>query len=454
MQYREPRFYPFDQLGAMYIHTSYESFFSNVGVGSFGDQTASLKGAAYSILGQQEERENLIEKKMQEVFGESATIENFIAFYKNWDVSLVKTMKLIMEDPSSLDNKVNIISLGGLTAIERESDPVKVRQIADEIQLLMDALIKTGNEYVYKGYIDETSAYKLRGRMESHFRSLESQIGKGIVEKGLRGILNNFRGALKEYLELILIGATESVIGDVIIDTFRQDPSFTIEAVGGESKPGADIKRTLGDFSYGFNIKATAYETFEKHGLHLYRPTDLNNLFNHMESFLGKNKSMEAFKYYIINTSRMSSFPLRGQTGSANITAIPEGQALVQQIMRTYTALFIGEDNPEIPESFRQADFLVLKDRIYRKSTILRNVMEKGEGEGAGAMSTLLKFTSPTSSPSDGWDRFDKRKVQLMQWTEGRYDVVKSRGFMRSALDAVLSRTVEIKLNLLKLGKD
>jgi hypothetical protein len=454
MERRQPYYYPFAELGAMYIHTNYESFKANMTIGSFGNQTQALKTVANVLITGQEMREDRIESKMQDVFGKKMTIENFLKFYDVWDESLVEILTLIMKDPTSeLEGKVEAIAKGGLTAILHEADEGKIKKIAEEIQLILDVVTRTANEYVKDGYINEVSALQLETQMRGHFKKLESKVGDGIIEKGLHSIFNNFKGSLTNYLQLILIAITEFEVGEGIKEAFQSDPSFSIEAVGGVSKPGADIKRTLGDLSYGFNIKSTSYETFEKHGIHIYSPKSLKNLFDHMEGLLGSNQALESFKYYIINVSRMSSSPLRGQGGNANIEAFPEGYELTRQMMRTYTTLFIGENDPSVPDSFRQADFLVLKDRIYRKSTILRNVLEKGAGEEGGAMSTLLKFTGGTPTPSGDWEAFDIRKVNLMMWTKGRYDVVRSRGFMRSAVQSVLSRGVEIKLNLLQAGK-
>jgi hypothetical protein len=70
--------YPYSQLGEMYVHTNYESFYTNVA--SFGMGSVPL---VKNLIALQKQRENEISALFSEVFGKGITIDVLVQFIKD-----------------------------------------------------------------------------------------------------------------------------------------------------------------------------------------------------------------------------------------------------------------------------------------------------------------------------------------------------------------------------------
>jgi len=447
-KFRSPTSYPFEQLGAMYVHTSYTSFYSNVV--SFGEHTSTMESLAHSLIKTQEDREERISQMMVAAFG--VTIDQYVQWHKDFFRHYEEAVKQTILTPGKTN--IQILKSAPSTSGKGSINITSITQaVGKDIQLAFELMQQRVNEVVLglnqlldKGYGNKTN-------IEEHIKILQDHLanvkGKATNEEGefvnklVHADLTYLLGKLEEGLVPIV---KAGILGDTK-DGFK----FALELVGGVNKPGADTMASfkyLADvFSYGINVKKTRVETFKDTGVYLYSPTSVSNLIDHMVGFLGHTPAIEAFKYYLINSSRTSGRALRHGEGKTGLGAVEEGQNLIHKILQTYTTLFIGEQDsrPGLSEEFRQADFLVLGDAIFKKSDVLKQVL--GGEKYTKGMSVLLDFTSNTSVD---WEAFDNRKVELMNQYKGKYDVVGKHPFMKSPVEAMLARGVRIKLAGLK----
>ncbi len=448
------QWYPLESLGAMYVHTNYNSFLSNAG--SFGAIDSSIVN---DYIKSQGEREEKIDTMLKEVFGNHANIDEFMELIKNWQNDYKDSLEKVYIDdveflksktgnmPWSQDTKSNRVNITSIAhGIKKEHVDMYFELLLDNIE----AVEKLTEKMVEQGVGNKEI-------IASHIKDLKTRVGnmQDIKAKGNNVSLqriNSFKGILKEAVDYCVLSA----IHNAMIDGFSEKQLgdfFNLELVGARGSPGADIVAELKDglnvFKYGFNIKSSSQETFKgEKGISLYEATSIENFINHLNSFKPL-KELESLKYYLINISRMSSSSLTGGEGKAGtIQDIQGGYELLRSVVNTYATLFIGENTSDMEEhEIRQADFLVLKEAVYKKSEIMKNILQNEDVEDP--MSILFQFDSKAQSPSQGWDHFDNRKRQLM-WHYNDYSVVARHPFMVSPVSSILQRAIKIRLKLLK----
>lgn len=443
-------FYPYDELGPMYVHTNYNSFLHGMSIGSFADRETEISGEMQHIIAFQENREKKITKHLQDVFGEEVTIEEILHRYNEWfgqyaDVNLKNAY--LYEDVKLKKTK------GGVTAIAHSDQDVK--KSFNELKQATSNITKAMNKLIKKGYVDEDSSVILKKELDKHLNEFKSKIqdwedgGKeGSIGKILYGSVMNFKGKLKEYLELALHASAIDAITEGMISA-SEKTGFKVIAVGGTRKPGADVQAVIDSdgrvLSYGLNIKSTSKETFKKHGIHLYSPQTLHNLVDHLSSFMTQDSVLAAFKYYLVNISRMMGKPMTDQQGKGGIANTEQGRKLVQSVLKAYAPVFIGEDSPRVPEEFRQADFLITKDMILKKSDILRGLSKGEKTDFSFSIALEISYNKGYN-----WSRFDTAKRLVMRAHEGDYDaMLSSTGFVQRAFDAMMQQSATVRLKLL-----
>jgi len=439
--------YPYDQLGPRYVHTNYNSFMYGMSMGSFGDHTALMDIALADAITRQRDRETEIENLFKEIIGEGFTFEEFGEQYEE---VVTKYAYNTLAD--------NYVTAKGLKPRKDKHGSItslafSTKHLNENFKLLenvTDAVTELLQEFTKKGYIEADGVAAIRQRLHGHLNSISGKIKdwkdggkKGDLPSMLYGTVMNFKGAIKEYIEPILHNATLDEITNGLI-TAGQMKGFKVEAVGGPGKPGADAKALIEtggkSLSYGLNIKSASRDTFKKHGVGLYRTDRLINLIEHMQRYAESYEPINAFTYYLINVSRMMGRRMTAQQGPGGLKATSEGRTLVHSIIKAYAPLFIGEDDPQIPEEFRRADFLVLQNMFIRKSVILEE-LSKGRG-----FSIALEITYDKTYD---WHKFDYAKRMHMREADGDYHFVASRYFVDRGVEAMLNQAATIKLKML-----
>ena len=431
MEYREPRFYPFYDLGGMYVHTNYDSFKHNLG--SFGDHFSSeIDELANRILHKQRGREEEIGRQLQELYGNDLSLKAILQFF-------VK--------PRGLFDRMKEAYI---TAIdEAETDFVIKfthwayaqfdigKDAAHRMESLLNPMMDSLNQINVAGYINKESLEKAKSSIESSIGNLRLK-DKDTEQNSIAKTVRSIKGFIWEvYMARFMIEALKSI--DNIED-------FEVILLGRGRV--ADLKIDFKSFSIGINIKSASTNTFQgDYGITLFSQSTLKNISSMMEKHY-KTMAVEAFKYYVINISRMKASPLSG-VSAAGLGHSQEGLKLIKSILGTYATIFIGEqetfEGGEVNE-LKQADILFTVDRVYLKSEILESLAsEKTEG-----MENMESFLKITYSSQGDWRQFDQIKRRVMNYEKGDYKAAMNRTYMRTAVDSLLNQQASVKLRLLK----
>lgn len=452
--------YPIDSLGGMYVHTNYKHFANTVG--SFGGYSGDLLNEAHKRITDQLQRETELEKSLQEAFGSEFTLDTFLkeiskTSQKIRNSIIDKAVKEKSKTAGLSPEEVNALSNFNITSILHSQKNLEVNK--EVLQNMINELQDRVNTMGAEGYINLQSFSSEMSKMNTQFNSLinkidqkSEKIAQDNVWQAFGGTMGNLKGSYEEVFKGLTILETFKTIHGGLRGLKKH--GFEVVGVGAGGSPGADIKVKFDNYHFGINIKSTSYETFKQHHVTLFSPKTLNNLINHIEDFAGSSNIIEAFKYYLINISRMRFSEMTDQgSQKGGLSAIPEGRELVRNVLRTYTTLFIGEQGgraSELPTDFREADFLFLRDKGYRKSEILQRVFQENLGvEGAGGMSSLLEIKYQDTY--DSWDAFDIIKVHSMINSGGSYEGVVGMPFVVKAAESILKQQAWIKLTMHKV---
>ena len=425
-------YYKFDDFKRVYVHTNYRSFASNKG--SFGGYAAPLEAMAHRAIQWQEAREAVINKLLSEALGmPSGDLQYIMDFITDWFGEYEGSLKDAWMVPEMGEKYGKITRMLGAKDMEKE---------AKNIQKVFDKITKGMGDLVQDGGFNKEGVQQVINNLKAITEGLNIPIKGSGLEQVVRGSVLNLKGLVYEFV-------MGQVIHAALASITRDSKNFQVKHVAGSSR-GADIAVELENMTFGFNIKSTALKTFEEHGLYLFHGT-VESIANVMAEFTGSSDAIEAFKYYIVNISRMKAKSLTGQEGGGSLKQFEEGYQLMRSLLKTYATVFIGEDSPELPQEYRQADVFILHGRVFLKSQILKHIVETKD------ISALLQI-GYTDGGQD-WSEFDNLKRSIMFDTLGKYDAVSSKYGM-SALDlgssaakGFLNQSAVIKLKLLAGAK-
>jgi len=425
------QWYDVKNYGGMYVHTNYESFKSNFG--SFGEHTGELVWQAQHFLQEQLEREELLNVELADLFNiidEDIQVTDGFEAFLDW----------FSTGPDAYFNRVakqtyeTEIEPGMLPVVKfgKWSEAEHVQTVEESVNLLENMYISIVNaiEQVSEtGTLSYESFVKAKSRIESELRNYSAKEDTNTI----RGHVRSIKGLLYElYVYRFIFAALKA--------TAQKNENLDIILQG--SGNVADIAVNLTSISLGVNIKSASLKTFAGNfGVTLFSGT-IGSIVEKMKSTYGL-QALDLFKYYLINLSRMRAAPLTGQGGNPNIRHSAEGFQLVKDVLMTYATVFIGSDShqPEdIDQNLKQADVLILAERIYKKSEILIELLQTGDIES---------FLMISYGATHDWDSFDRLKRQKMRAAKGDYGAVVGSPFLQSPYSALANQPATVRLRLL-----
>jgi post-segregation antitoxin (ccd killing protein) len=430
LEYREPRFYPFDSLGGMYVHTSYASFASNIG--SFGNYGFEMSALMEATIAKQIAREKQITSILQEIFGEQASLKQFAEWFRSPDGYFERYKKQVY---NTFIEEQETLPKFGLVWSRAQYDKPKIG--AKKLEVLLNKVMQSLEQVAPDGYINLEQLKAAKTHILKGITSLSQQPGdtsQQIIARQVQSI----KGFIWEmYLARVAIAALK-VMG--------ANKNFTVLLQGTGNV--ADIAVDLGNTTLGINVKSASTSTFAgKHGITLFSNSTINGIVKAMAAYANSD-TLEAFKYYLINISRMKTHPLSG-VSAQGIGHSQAGLNLIKSTLTAYATIFIGEgsnlantDNNQI----KQADVLFTADRVYLKSELLRE-LASGNNPDVGNLETFLRISY---SSANDWEQFDIIKRRVMEFEKGDYSSAMKRGYMTSAVNSLLAQTASVKLRLLK----
>ena len=435
-QARNTQWYPYEQLGPMYVHTNYHSFKSNIG--TFGNHEAMLQAQLEDALRTQEERENKIDEIMRQTFGQG--LDNFINFIKNWFETYRKQTR---EAWVSDEIKGRMKYGGSITALYSPN----LQQGLAITQQTVDSIVDILERTTEAGYINMENFESLIQELDNILKNIESQIGSRVGSAKEAGIENALRGSIFALKGMVWEGFISAVIASFFkeIDTAKD---FNLISTGTMAGAKADDLIQFGNkANLGISIKSTRKQVFKEHGIYVHHGT-LKSILELIENFSPlASPAVRDAKYYLINVSRMLAHPMTGQGGGGGgIAHFPEGRQLISSLMSTYMTVFIGGthfgDEGGVSEAVKQADILITQDQAFRKSDIIRGLVA---GEDFAA------YLKPNYShkSSSHWEGFDKMKRGNLKVHKGNYGNNELLSRVRPEAERLLAQSASIRLRLL-----
>jgi hypothetical protein len=432
---RNTQWYPYDQLGPMYVHTNYQSFKSNIG--SFGDHGTMLHHQLEIALKQQEERENKIDAIMKETFGRG--LDDFINFIKSWfETYREQTREAWISDEIKGRMKYG----GSITALYSPN----LQEGLAITQQTVDSIVDVLEKVTEAGYINMENFESIIQELDNILKNIESQIGSRVGSAKEAGIENALRGSIFALKGMVWEGFISAVIASFFkeIDAAK---GFTLVSTGTMAGAKADDLIQFGNkANLGISIKSTRRQVFKEHGIYVHHGT-LKSILELIENFspLASSAVRDA-KYYLINVSRMLAHPMTAQSGSGGIAQLPEGKRLISDLMSTYMTVFIGgthsPDQGGVSEAVKQADILITQDQAIRKSRIIRGLLN-GE-DFAGYLKPNYSHKS-----SGYWESFDQIKRGNLKVNRGNYGNNDLLSIVRPEAERLLAQSASIRLRLL-----
>ena len=406
-------YYSFDSFKRVYVHTNYHSFESNRG--SFGGYGLALAALADETIRKQEEREAAINQALSEITG-IGDLQGIVDFINNWFKDYEKPIEEQVWVKGMGEKYGKIMSVAH-AAENLEKEAQEVQNIFNKITEGMDGLIE-------KGGFNKDTINKSIANLKELTKGYKVPFEGSGIEAAVRGSVLNLKGHVYEFVMLKVLAATNAYIA--------AGSQGQIKYVGGEKgkggQRGADIMMQIGNVSFGFSIKSTRQtekqQTFSTYGAYIFHGS-IESVAAAMGAYTGHWDAIQAFKYYLVNISRMRAKSLTGQKSQASIRTISEGYNLVKGLLRAYSTIFIGENDPAVPEEYRQVDIFVLHGLVYLKSDLLKHLIEERD------IDAFLKIGY--SKGDKNWDEFDSLKRNIMFDTLGSKQVVN-----RLALDLIL----------------
>lgn len=436
-------------IGGEYIHTNIYHFHRSLG--SFADPRTYFKSILAETIAKQEGREEIIDKQFKDA-GMRGGIDEFLQDLRNiqniinnvwkigevtraaylpkdfdtWDASAFKTQAGILRDYLNKMSTFhdNAMQLGGYKAEDVDSFMPGYRQLKSEL----DKIVKGFEAGDVKG--GSNLQQQLSG-IVNRFKGLGFE---GVMGSAIAGILAGFKHLEDKNVSVELTGMVQ-----------RSD--------GRQVKVDALPKIEDWEIGIGISFKATREKTLQSRwGATLHSGTVGSIAKIIQDTQMGPALLGDQFKYFLINLSRMRDYAQAyGQEvrGPSKITDYPEYYRFTQEIARTYATFFIGEELPgradvELPQLFN-VDILILGDRIYKKSELLKEI-------DSGEMDARFKIKQYLPQPQAYWDQFDITKRLTMAEVSGEYSEVFSRPFMAEAVKKLLPQKVAITLHAI-VGK-
>ena len=435
---RNTKWYPYDQLGPMYVHTNYHSFYSNISMGSFGDHGDMLKAQLEVALTMQEERENKIDEYMKQTFGKG--LDDFVEFIKTWFKDYKNHTKEAYIDPDIRGQLKYGVAVSALYTPDLKQGLALVQETVDSVHNMLQ-------QAADKGYINLENFETLTEAINDSLADVESKINNLVsVPQDEDRPVNVLRGAIFNLKGLIW----EAFISAVVSRFFKEvndREGFELIATGAMAGAKADALQRLGETSLPISIKSTRKQVFQDYGIYVHHGT-LKSILDIIESYsAAAAPAVSDAKYYLINVSRMLAHDLKAQAGQkGGISHLPKGRKLISDLMSTYMTVFIGgtnfPDDGQISEDVKQADILITQDQAFRKSFIIRGLLA---GEDFAA------YLKPNYSHASGdhWSRFDAWKRGILKGNRGNYADNELLSFVRPQAERVLAQQASVKLRLL-----